>query len=62
MVEIRLHGLPDEVKVTVKRLRETFDVLEESEVYPDRQPSKFVRQYIKVGTEPVTEVADGSGS
>lgn len=47
-MKIRLHGLPDEVDETVKRLHGIFAVVSVSEQYPDRGTSRLVRVYVEI--------------
>jgi hypothetical protein len=47
VITIRLEGLPDDVAAAVEQIGATFDLLETSQVYYNRPPSKLVRQYLK---------------
>lgn len=47
MVKVRLQGLPDEVKEAAQKMRECFNVLEESSDYQNRN-SQYVRVYMDV--------------
>lgn len=57
MVKLRVEGLPEDVAATVAWLRACFVVVDESEVYPNRPPSKLVRQYVTIKAEPPPEPA-----
>ncbi|HMG63528.1 MAG TPA: hypothetical protein VK599_11315 [Streptosporangiaceae bacterium] len=47
-MKMRLHGLPEEVAESVKRLHGIFAVVSVSEQYPDRGASRLVRVYVEV--------------
>lgn len=47
MVKVRLQGLPDEVKEAAERLKERFNILEESSDYQNRN-SQYIRVYMDV--------------
>ncbi|WP_267594478.1 hypothetical protein [Carbonactinospora thermoautotrophica] len=47
-MKIRLEGTPDECQHAANRIRDVFDVLDVSEPYPDRPPSRLVRVYLTV--------------
>jgi len=47
-MKIRLHGQPSEIEDCAAVLRRTFDVLDESALYPDRSPSRLSRRYLEV--------------
>lgn len=47
-MRIRLHDLPTEVDAYAADLRVVFDVVEESEDYPDHGPSTKVRRYVDI--------------
>lgn len=47
-VKMRLEGLPADVETVAGLLRETGCLVEESDNYPNRGESKFVRRYITV--------------
>lgn len=51
MVKMRLQGLPDEIALLIKKMREMeFRILEESEPYANRGKSEFVRVYLTVAS------------
>lgn len=58
MVKIRLRGLPDELEKAKEALRHNFNVLYESDTYPDRN-SQYFRLYIEAQVKGDTE--DGKG-
>jgi len=47
-VKIRLQGLPLDVEQIAEELRRYMTVLEESDNYPNRGDSRFVRRYMTV--------------
>lgn len=47
MVKIRLEGLPDEVENLLVKVRKDFNILQESNQYPNRN-SKYIRVYLDV--------------
>ncbi len=47
-IKIRLQGLPDDVAAVADRLHGFVEVLEESEDYPNRGDSQFIRRYLTV--------------
>jgi hypothetical protein len=47
-MKFRLHGLPEEVEESVKRLHGIFAVVSVSDPYPDRGASRLVRVYVEV--------------
>lgn len=53
MVKIRIHGSPEEVAKATEKLKEMpgTKILSESDNYPDRGKSTYVRRYIDVDFE-----------
>lgn len=47
-MKMRVHGLPEEVAETVKRLHDVFALVSVSDPYQDRGASRLVRVYVKV--------------
>ena len=54
MVKIKIHGSPEEVAKATEKLKEMpgSKILSESDNYPDRGKSTYVRRYINVDFEP----------
>lgn len=48
MLDIRLSGTQEDINSAIERLKITFEVLEVSVFYPNRETSKLGRVYIKV--------------
>ena len=51
-VKLRISGLPEDVEKLCLALRTLMNVLEESDDYPNRGNSQFVRRYLVVKPEP----------
>ena len=51
-VKLRVSGLPEDVEKLCLALRTLMYVLEESDDYPNRGKSQFVRRYLVVKPEP----------
>lgn len=49
-MRIRLHGTQDEVERTTDHLTQVLDVVDISQPYPDRPPSRLVRLYLTANT------------
>lgn len=49
-MRIRLHGTELECLRTAQQLTRVLDVLDTSQPYPDRPPSRLVRLYLTVAT------------
>lgn len=47
-MKLRLHGTPTDVEAAAARVREVFEVVDESRDYPDRAPSRLVRRYLEI--------------
>ena len=48
MIKIRLHGEIMEIKKYIQVLKKYFEILNESDIYEDRAPSKYARAYLDI--------------
>ena len=48
MVKIRIEGTSEEIIKAQEIIKKSFDVLQESQLYPNRGKSKYYRAYIEV--------------
>lgn len=59
MVKVRVRGLPGEVADFVDALERAGVVVERSEAYPDRRPSRYVRVYADCEPRPASVASEG---
>ena len=53
MIKIRLSGTRDELAEALPVLRDAYNVLSESKIYKDREPSQYYRLYVDVEIKPI---------